>query len=334
MVSPPVAQLRQLISDCFDQEELRTLCVDLDVDYDSLIGDAKVARVRALIEYFARRNRLALLVEYCAAQRTAQDWSNHLATVKNQPDQFLPDAIEPVEPTPKTADPTGTSSGNIVLNANQALKMGFAAGIIVVSLFGCGLVSGLLASRVISLNPVQPSQQALRDGLVKIQVLRSQASIIPIAPDSPSGEPATPPVIDPSALSTIKMASDEATSLADAILKRLGSPAPVREMHVRFEQDQAVVTFRQAASNRQMAVAYTVQAQRGRLTLTAQSAWVHLLEIRGSTIGWFPIPVSWASETTTWFQQSINLLTNDFYFTRVDTRRDELTITGVRTTRR
>jgi hypothetical protein len=51
------ADLRQLINTHFDMEELRTLCFDLNVDFDSLRGEGKEAKVRELVAYSKRSGR-------------------------------------------------------------------------------------------------------------------------------------------------------------------------------------------------------------------------------------------------------------------------------------
>ena len=50
--------LRPILVDRFDLEELRTLCFDLGVDYDSLRGEGKEAKARELVGYIERRGRL------------------------------------------------------------------------------------------------------------------------------------------------------------------------------------------------------------------------------------------------------------------------------------
>ena len=326
MALPPAAQLRILISDSFDQEELHTLCFDLDVDYESLPGEGKVARVRAMIEHFARRKRMIELIDHCVVlrEKDQSNWAMLRVVAQTTPDVFLPDAVE-------VPESLGTG-GIITVPANRAVKLAFASGALVVMLFGCGLVSGLLASRVVSINPVPASEKAAQYGIRKIWDLQRSAAIVQI-PAAPNTNPDTLPDISNVVQSRLSTNSEEITSIADKLIRSWGNKASVRDVHVRFEQNQTVVTFRSAQTNRQMAIAYTVETQRGRLVFTPQSAWVHLIEIRGSTIGWFPIPVSWASEMTTWIQKSIDQLTDDFYFTRIDVRQDALTIAGVRTRR-
>ncbi len=48
--------LRQILATRLSEEELRTLCFDLGVDYENLGGGSKAAHARELVSYFERRN--------------------------------------------------------------------------------------------------------------------------------------------------------------------------------------------------------------------------------------------------------------------------------------
>ena len=50
------AAVYELLNSSFDEEELRTLCFGLGVDYDSLPGEGKRAKARELVGYLGRRN--------------------------------------------------------------------------------------------------------------------------------------------------------------------------------------------------------------------------------------------------------------------------------------
>jgi hypothetical protein len=69
-----LTDLRQGIISTFNAEELKTLCSDLGVDYDSLGGDGKAAKARELVSHLVRRGELARLVEYCASLRPTYAW--------------------------------------------------------------------------------------------------------------------------------------------------------------------------------------------------------------------------------------------------------------------
>lgn len=68
------ADLRQLVSDHFSNEDLRTLCFDLEVPYEDIVIDEHSASVRRLIEHFLMRNELSRLVEAMRAERPQVDW--------------------------------------------------------------------------------------------------------------------------------------------------------------------------------------------------------------------------------------------------------------------
>lgn len=53
--------LRKAILDRYNDEELRTLCADLGVDYDDLPAQGRAGKARELVTLLARRNRIAEL---------------------------------------------------------------------------------------------------------------------------------------------------------------------------------------------------------------------------------------------------------------------------------
>ena len=62
-------RLRQKIDKHFNENELRDLCFELDIDYDALAGDQKSAKVRELVSYFERRGSLSELIQTCHNSR-------------------------------------------------------------------------------------------------------------------------------------------------------------------------------------------------------------------------------------------------------------------------
>lgn len=58
----------------FDEEELRTLCFKLEIDYDSLRGEGKRGKVRELILDMQRQERIPDLLEACAKERPEVAW--------------------------------------------------------------------------------------------------------------------------------------------------------------------------------------------------------------------------------------------------------------------
>lgn len=66
--------LRSAMAQAFDEEELRTLCFALGVDYDGLRGEGKTAKVRELVAYYMRRDRLNDLTQTIYKQRPNLFW--------------------------------------------------------------------------------------------------------------------------------------------------------------------------------------------------------------------------------------------------------------------
>lgn len=66
--------LRQILTTRFDEGELRTLCFDLELDYDKLPGSGKANIARELISYLNRRERMHELIEVGKQLRPDIDW--------------------------------------------------------------------------------------------------------------------------------------------------------------------------------------------------------------------------------------------------------------------
>jgi hypothetical protein len=70
--------LRQILSTRLSEEELRTLCFDLGVDYENLGGESKAAHARELVSYFERRERLEDLINGCRNSLPELPWESLL----------------------------------------------------------------------------------------------------------------------------------------------------------------------------------------------------------------------------------------------------------------
>lgn len=64
-----LVHLREVLTDKFSEDELRTLCFDLSVDYENLGGRAKVGKVTELVQTMQRMNRIDELVAYVGGKR-------------------------------------------------------------------------------------------------------------------------------------------------------------------------------------------------------------------------------------------------------------------------
>jgi formylglycine-generating enzyme required for sulfatase activity len=66
--------LRKLLIEHFDLEELRLLCFDLGLDYEVLAGRTKSTKMQELITYLHRRGELQRLVDEASGQRPHAAW--------------------------------------------------------------------------------------------------------------------------------------------------------------------------------------------------------------------------------------------------------------------
>lgn len=86
--------LHKMLDRYFDLEEIRTLCFQLNVDYDSVRGEGKSARIRHLILDLARHGRLEQLVAMASLERPHVTWPP-------VPDDLdLPSALSSSDPPP------------------------------------------------------------------------------------------------------------------------------------------------------------------------------------------------------------------------------------------
>jgi hypothetical protein len=65
-----------LLTEHFDEEEFRTLCFDLSVDYDTLRGEGKAAKARELVAYLDRYDRIDDLVAMGSQMRAHLAWGS------------------------------------------------------------------------------------------------------------------------------------------------------------------------------------------------------------------------------------------------------------------
>jgi hypothetical protein len=61
--------LRRVIIQHFDLEELKAIAFDLSIDWDDLSGETKPTKVQSLIMYLARRGRLSELATILGEER-------------------------------------------------------------------------------------------------------------------------------------------------------------------------------------------------------------------------------------------------------------------------
>ncbi len=82
-----LTRLYKLLTAHFDLDELRTLCFDLSVDYDTLRGDEKSTKALELISLMLREHRLNELVSTLRKERPSADWPTEAE--QPSPDELL-----------------------------------------------------------------------------------------------------------------------------------------------------------------------------------------------------------------------------------------------------
>lgn len=101
-----LATLQRMVEQYFSLEDVRTLCLMLGVDYDSVPGDGKTARVRELILGLARQGRLPALLAMVENERSHVNWPSI-------PDDFELPSSGPWSGTPQPSQQT-IVHGNLV----------------------------------------------------------------------------------------------------------------------------------------------------------------------------------------------------------------------------
>lgn len=87
--TPLAAQLRQMLTTYFSEDELLVLCFDLNVDSESFRGEGKTRLVVELIQHMARNGRLPELIQTCQQRRPQAAWDDLLAAAQTQPEAFI-----------------------------------------------------------------------------------------------------------------------------------------------------------------------------------------------------------------------------------------------------
>ena len=75
--------LRQNIVNSFNLEEIRGLCLDININYEELTGETLSARAGSLVAYCQRRQLLTALISRCAELRTRVNWWDGLEAYRS-----------------------------------------------------------------------------------------------------------------------------------------------------------------------------------------------------------------------------------------------------------
>jgi len=75
------ASLHQSLANHFSEEDLKTLCFDLSVDYENMPAQGKAGKARELVLHLYRAGRISELVAQCRSLRPNADWDYTPKTV-------------------------------------------------------------------------------------------------------------------------------------------------------------------------------------------------------------------------------------------------------------
>ncbi|MFP4441288.1 MAG: SUMF1/EgtB/PvdO family nonheme iron enzyme [Chloroflexaceae bacterium] len=97
-----LVRLREILVTRFNNEELRTLCFDLDIDYDDLVGEGKAGKARELVAFLERHARIADLIALGQQLRPDADWG---ASGEAPSTPANPTALTEPVPSPRPSTP-------------------------------------------------------------------------------------------------------------------------------------------------------------------------------------------------------------------------------------
>jgi hypothetical protein len=101
-------ELRRTLIKYFNESELKNLCFDLAIDYETLPGQSKPDRVRELITYVKNREQISDLVREARENRPDVDWSGIMSLIQRPPSQSSP--VDGVNVKPPIQRPPSQSS--------------------------------------------------------------------------------------------------------------------------------------------------------------------------------------------------------------------------------
>ena len=68
------AHLVKQMQKAYDLDDLRALCFDFGIDYDSIEGDTKKSKIISFVLHFYKNNTLQIITDFLAADRPNYNW--------------------------------------------------------------------------------------------------------------------------------------------------------------------------------------------------------------------------------------------------------------------
>ena len=68
------AHLVRQMQEAYDSDDLRALCFDFGIDYDSIEGDTKKSKIISFVLHFYKNNTLQIITDFLAADRPNYKW--------------------------------------------------------------------------------------------------------------------------------------------------------------------------------------------------------------------------------------------------------------------
>lgn len=68
------AYLVRQMQKAYDLDDLRALCFDFGIDYDSIEGDTKKSKIISFVLHFYKNNTLEIITDFLAADRPNYNW--------------------------------------------------------------------------------------------------------------------------------------------------------------------------------------------------------------------------------------------------------------------
>lgn len=116
---PQQAQLRDLFAGLFNKTDLRSLCMELDLDYEDIPGSTRTEKIQELIAQMNRHGRIEELLKEAKQMRPSADWSVVIPT------QAL--SLFPIHEIAYPSNPNFTGRVDLLEQIEQTLSGGQTA---------------------------------------------------------------------------------------------------------------------------------------------------------------------------------------------------------------